>query len=562
MSDQTTQASQSENKRKLDVLESLARVLENGFAAASERQRRLIQYLVTEELEGRGERLKAFSIATDVLGRSADFDPQNDSIVRVEMGRIRQALDMYYATKGANDSPRIKFEKGSYRPKIEWSVDSTSAQKPRRLWPAIAVAVVAAVACGALFVILPFGKERIERQATPVSLGSGPRVAVAPIDFSSDVPGRSYLAAGMQGELVGILAEFDWLIVFPIIADKAIDTAPQDLKERVDYIVRLTAQAANGKLAVWALLTEAKTGAVLWSNRYERPMDTLELVELQRNIASRIASDVARPRGAIASLEKTRIANDSFRTAQGFDCYLRALRFQTTFDRGDFREAHACAQLASKNPSNDANALALLALLDLAGEALGYDEPSLERRAEVVSLAERSFRLSDLGSLPRMAGYTAAVCEGDEERFRRISALSLRDYPNNPAVLFDVAARTMLGMHEWSEGAALLERAHKLNPLGDSSYGVLKALDLFRNGQDNQTVLNALNLGSGMLWPPFQVIELALRRRVGDQIGADRLRRSLQAIGFAQGDAYFGLIDRECWSQQVKDMIRQMLVAN
>ena len=112
-------------------------------------------------------------------------------------------------------------------------------------------------------------------------------------------------------------------------------------------------------------------------------------------------------------------------------------------------------------------------------------------------------------------------------------------------MLFDVAARTMLGMHEWLEGVALLERAHKLNPLSDSSYGVLKALDLFRNGQDNQTVLSALNLGLGTLWPPFQVMKWALRRRVGDQIGADRSRRSLQAIGFARGDAYFGLIDRE-----------------
>ena len=37
--------------------------------------------------------LRPFPIATDVSGRSADFDPQNDSIVRGEMGRVRQALD-------------------------------------------------------------------------------------------------------------------------------------------------------------------------------------------------------------------------------------------------------------------------------------------------------------------------------------------------------------------------------------------------------------------------------------------------------------------------------------
>ena len=74
---------------------------------------------------------------------------------------------------------------------------------------------------------------------------------------------------------------------------------------RVDYIVRITAQTANDRLAVWALLTDGKTGAVLWSNHYES-------LDLQRNIAARIASDIGRPRGIIASLENTRIANDSF----------------------------------------------------------------------------------------------------------------------------------------------------------------------------------------------------------------------------------------------------------
>jgi hypothetical protein len=92
---------------KKTLLESLATVLENGLATASDRQRRLIQYLVTEELEGRGDRLKAISIATDVLGRSADFNPQTDSFVRVEMGRIRQTLELYYATLGQNDPVQL-----------------------------------------------------------------------------------------------------------------------------------------------------------------------------------------------------------------------------------------------------------------------------------------------------------------------------------------------------------------------------------------------------------------------------------------------------------------------
>jgi hypothetical protein len=150
--------------------------------------------------------------------------------------------------------------------------------------------------------------------------------------------------------------------------------------------------------------------------------------------------------------------------------------------------------------------------------------------------------------------------QGDEERFRSISGLSVRDYPNNPAVLFDVAQRTMLGTS--AEGIALLERAHKLNPVSDSTYGVLKAFDAFQHSQDDETILDALNLGSATLSPSLQVIEMALRAHVGDQNGAERMRRSLQVLGFTQRSDYLDLIDRVCWTKEVKKTIRQLFVTN
>src|SRR5262249_36936479 len=173
------EAPETENERKMQALDSLARILKNGLATASDRQRRLIQYLATEELEGRGDRLKAVSIATEVLGRSADFDPQTDSIVRVEMGRLRNALDLYYATHGVNDPVRIKFERGSYRPKFEWSANGAPARPslrtPKRLWLIVTVVLITAFAGGMLFIFLPFGKTLMDRQAKPLSIG-GPKV--------------------------------------------------------------------------------------------------------------------------------------------------------------------------------------------------------------------------------------------------------------------------------------------------------------------------------------------------------------------------------------------------
>src|SRR3546814_7746946 len=55
---------------------------------------------------------KAYAIATEALGRSADFDPAIDSYPRVMVGRLRGLLDRYYA-----DIPwthRLRVPQGSY----------------------------------------------------------------------------------------------------------------------------------------------------------------------------------------------------------------------------------------------------------------------------------------------------------------------------------------------------------------------------------------------------------------------------------------------------------------
>ena len=91
---------------------------ESTFGPRS-RLKPLLVYLVGEELEGRGDRIKAYTVGTDAFGRGTDFDPNTDSIVRVEMKRLRDALDGYYAGPGADDPVRISIPVGRYRPVFE-----------------------------------------------------------------------------------------------------------------------------------------------------------------------------------------------------------------------------------------------------------------------------------------------------------------------------------------------------------------------------------------------------------------------------------------------------------
>ena len=76
----------------------------------------MLKYMVTQTLAGHADKLKAYSIAVDVLGRKASFDPASDAIVRVQAGRLRAALETHYASEGWANTLRIELPKGTYVP--------------------------------------------------------------------------------------------------------------------------------------------------------------------------------------------------------------------------------------------------------------------------------------------------------------------------------------------------------------------------------------------------------------------------------------------------------------
>ena len=75
---------------------------------------KLLRYLAKHALEHPGAPLKEYQIATEVFGRQPDFDPQLDSMVRVQAGRLRAKLAEYYASEGASDPIWIELPKGTY----------------------------------------------------------------------------------------------------------------------------------------------------------------------------------------------------------------------------------------------------------------------------------------------------------------------------------------------------------------------------------------------------------------------------------------------------------------
>ena len=99
-----------------EVRDQLARILASTVFRNSPRLARFLNFVVETTLAGNGERIKAYTIAIEALGRGPDFNPEVDAIVRVEAGRLRAALARYYAAEGRDDSLVIDLPRGNYVP--------------------------------------------------------------------------------------------------------------------------------------------------------------------------------------------------------------------------------------------------------------------------------------------------------------------------------------------------------------------------------------------------------------------------------------------------------------
>jgi hypothetical protein len=90
------------------------RLANSGVLHGSESLCKLLRYLANHTLEHPGTPLKEYQIATEVFGRRPDFDPQIDSTIRVQAGRLRAKLAEYYAANGSDDPILVELPKGSY----------------------------------------------------------------------------------------------------------------------------------------------------------------------------------------------------------------------------------------------------------------------------------------------------------------------------------------------------------------------------------------------------------------------------------------------------------------
>jgi hypothetical protein len=141
---------------ELDVNQvQIQRIVQSKAFKTSEVHRNLLIYLAEKSLAGTAHNLKEYTVGLDVFGKPASYDPRQESVVRMHVGRLRQKLAEYYRTEGQDDQVIVDLPKGAFtltfssRPVAE--VPGPPVETPRRAISAREIALAGSLLLAIVF---------------------------------------------------------------------------------------------------------------------------------------------------------------------------------------------------------------------------------------------------------------------------------------------------------------------------------------------------------------------------------------------------------------------------
>ncbi|MCB1494432.1 MAG: adenylate cyclase [Bauldia sp.] len=474
-----------------DIRAAVERIVDSPDFTASDRARNFLRYVVEEALNGRADRIKAFSVAIEVFGRDETFDAQNDPVVRIEAGRLRRALEHYYLLSGKDDPVVIEIPKGGYvpvfgrNPAATRTPDSDPASpadgRPTAPWWPMNRWMAAGAAAAVAVLAIGLGSYAVGLfdPGLPDSGPKGPSLLVLPFTDLGNGDVSAIYSAGLTDEIVSELARFKEITVFGVQTSRAVDRDADisTLRDRldVDYVLEGSVRADTDKVRVSSRLLNSETRAVLWARTYENPLTATDLFSIQEKTAQEVATAIAQPYGIVFRAERARDGAAPPNDLAAYLCTLRYYAYRAAQDAGRHKAVRECLEQAVASFPSYATAWALLGLVYVDEVRAGFNRrPEAQQRA--LDAAKKAVRLDPenvrgLQSLAMAYSYAHMPSEALEAAREAINL-----NPNDTELLGTLGLLVGLSGRT-EEGRALIERALDKNPGHSSFYrGVLATI--------------------------------------------------------------------------------------
>src|SRR6185369_16407869 len=136
-----------------DQREEVQRILHSAQFRRAPKLQKFLELVCDYHFQGRSAEITEFTIATQAFGKGPDFEPSEDSLVRVQAREVRRRLREYYQSEGKGSRLILDIPIGHYAP-VFTSLDAKPASVRRALslrsaWLILAGTVMA---CAALLI--------------------------------------------------------------------------------------------------------------------------------------------------------------------------------------------------------------------------------------------------------------------------------------------------------------------------------------------------------------------------------------------------------------------------
>jgi len=429
------------------IREQLERVISSAQFVHAESARKLLRFLVEETLGGRAERLKEYTLATEVFGRDASFDPKINPAVRVEASRLRRRLEYFYLTLGRNDPVLIELPRGTYVPAFREHADVLHLGED-------------------IDQLRKAGSDEIPASLL-MPLPGCPSVVVIPFETLGGPD--ALFGEGITIDIVTALSRFRELHVIGRNTAFRYRGQPDLARLRgelgADYVLSGSVRRAEERVRVQAQLASGADAGVLWAETYDRDLNAKEIFELQDEITGRVVATIAQPHGVIARPELASAQRKPFARLDSYDCLL--LFYHYTANRSPERHAKVRNALEAEIRETPEVA-ALWAALSFVHDdtwRFGYNVVGSREaaREQAFEAARKAVKLDPFHALGYHALFLSCFARDDLSGFRAAGERCLELNPNDSDILADYGLHLTM-IDEWGAGLLMLKKALALNP--------------------------------------------------------------------------------------------------
>ncbi len=308
-------------------------------------------------------------------------------------------------------------------------------------------------------------------------------LAVLPFVNMSESRAYEFLADGLAEDITTLLARIPGFLVIARNSSFAYKGLSPDVRDvarelGVRYIVEGSLRPVGDKLRITVQLTEAESGNHLWSERFDRPADSVE--ELQDEITLGIAARLE-PELAKAEVEQIKRRSSDNLDAWSYFKQANGLLSLKGWHRETFEEAARLLDDAIALDPEFALAHAYLSVLLALGHMFGMSPEGENAVRRAIEEAERALEID--GRDPMVLGYSGcALCDiGQIDRGLDILGHAVEEDPSN-AQAWVAMGTALLSAGKARLGVEMLSHGMRLSPLDNrlAYWGTNLAYALFR----------------------------------------------------------------------------------